>query len=146
MSILGKFLAFIINALLGARIWWLSFDYFEGMGAAALGPGMILMLGMPVFIIAYGVALSFFQEYIWQSYQNKRLEKFLVFIPALLFLGYKGLQELPTQYARVEVFWTSFVILAVITVGSFSLVALRWVFHRYGTSNTKQKNRLPSSI
>jgi hypothetical protein len=140
MSTLGKFLAFVVNALLGARIWWLSFDYFEGMGAAALGPGMILMVGMPAFILGYAVALSFFQEYLWHSYQHKSLEKFLVCIPVLAFFGYMGLRELPTRYAHSEVYWTSFLILAIVLIGSFSIFGVRLLYHVYAKPEAKRKN------
>jgi hypothetical protein len=140
MSPLGKFLAFIINALLGARIWWLSFDYFEGMGAAALGPGMLLMVGMPAFVIGYALALSFFQEYLWKSYAKKKFSDVLLLIPVLAFLGYMGMRELPTRYAHSETYWTSFLILSIITVGSFSLFAIRLAYHSFAKPKAKRKN------
>jgi hypothetical protein len=139
MSYLGKFLAFIINALLGARIWWLSFDYFEGMGAAALGPGMVLMLGMPAFVIGYALALSFFQKYLWECRQNKKFSDLFLLIPVLAFFGYMGLRELPTRYAHSESYWTSFLILSIITVGSFSLFAIRLAYHSLTKPEVKRK-------
>ena len=140
MSTLGKFLAIVINALLGARIWWLSFDYFEGMGAAALGPGMILMLGMPVFILGYAVALSYFQKYLWDCYQNKKFSDFFLIIPVLAYFGYMGLQELPTRYAHSESYWTSFLILSIALIGSLSIFGIRLLYHVLAKPEAKRKH------
>jgi hypothetical protein len=141
-----KLITIPLNLIAGVVLYFIALDYLEtwtaSLGAAALGPGMIILVLTPVLSVCMGLLLSGIQGHMLHNfYMNTKLFWIVSGLTVLVIavLGIASRSEFPLSFMKSEPLYTSFQILTISATLSFGLTALQIVWDVY---KAKRKNSL----